>query len=119
MKSSDTGYQFIDLAYMKEISKGNTDYEKTVTSEFIVAVEEELKSISHAWKHGDFKQVKQLAHNMKTTISVMGLNEKLKSFLDALEYEDLDEELFKSNFESLQFICKAAITEAHQFHATL
>lgn len=118
VKSNSSTYSFIDLAYMREISGGNTVYEKTVTEQFIEAIPEDLAAIEKAWQTNDISQLRQLAHNMKTTVSVMGLNEKLQPFLDTLEYENLTEEIFQLNFLSVTSICNEALAEATQFYVT-
>lgn len=118
VKSNSGIYSYIDLAYMREISGGNTVYEKTVTEQFIEAIPEDLAAIEKAWQNNDISQLRQLAHNMKTTVSVMGLNEKLQPFLDTLEYKNLTEEIFQLNFSSVTSICNEALTEARQFYVT-
>ncbi len=117
-KSNSNTYSYIDLAYMRGISGGNTVYEKTVTEQFIEAIPEDLAAIEKAWQNNDISQLRQLAHNMKTTVSVLGLNEKLQPFLDTLEYENLTEEIFQLNFLSVTSICNKALTEARQFYDT-
>ena len=105
--SSGKKYQYISLQYMKEISRGNIDYEKTITEQFIEAMPNELNVLEQSW------------HNMKTTVSVMGLNKLIENYLDFLEYEDLDENSFYVNYSQLQFICNAALQEAKEFYTTL
>ncbi len=118
VKLNNGTYSVIDLTYMREISGGNTEYEKTVTEQFIEVIPEDLATIEKAWQNNDIHQLRQLAHNMKTTVSVMGLNEKLQPFLDTMEYENLTEEIFQQNFLSVTSICKEALTEATQFYVT-
>lgn len=118
VKLNNGTYSVIDLTYMREISGGNTEYEKIVTEQFIEVIPEDLATIEKAWQNNDIHQLRQLAHNMKTTVSVMGLNEKLQPFLDTMEYENLTEEIFQQNFLSVTSICKEALTEATQFYVT-
>ena len=113
------GYEEIDLDYMKEVSNGNIQYEKAVTAEFLATIPRELDSIWKAWTSTDTGQVKKLAHNMKTTISVMGLTDKLQPFLDKLEYEDLNDDSFTRSFDILGSICEKALEEASVFYKTL
>lgn len=115
---NEQGYEYINLNYMKEISGGDTEYEKTVTQQFIEAIPQELDEIEKAWKNNDIKQLRQLSHNMKTTISVMGLNDILQSGLDKIEYENLTEKKFEDSFSSVKSICIAALAEARQFYST-
>ncbi|MBC7937458.1 MAG: response regulator [Rhizobacter sp.] len=112
-------YKYINLQYMKEISSGNMEYEKTVTEQFIEAIPEDLLAIEKAWRDKHISDLRQLAHNMKTTISVMGLNESLQPYLDAIEYEDHNEESFSKNFQSVKLICTNALQEAKLFFDTL
>jgi len=112
-------YSYIDLQYMKEVSQGNIDYEKTVTEQFIDAIPSDLSTIEKAWHNNEINQLRKIAHNMKTSISVMGLNETLRLCLDALEYNDLTKEQFGNQFFYLQFICNAAMEEAKHFKASL
>ena len=87
--------------------------------QFIEMVPQQLDEIEKAWKSNNLQQVRQLAHNFKTTVSVMGLNEKLQPFLNRLEYENPDEEMFYTNFTSISTVCHAAVKEAGHFLTTL
>ena len=113
-----TEYNYIDLGYMKEISNGNTEYEKTVTAQFIEAMPHELAALEMSWQNKNIIALRLVAHNMKTTISVMGLNEILQPHLDAIEYETLTDKAVKQNLSSINLICTAALAEAQSFHST-
>lgn len=115
----NTPYKHINLHYMKEISGGNIDYEKTVTEQFIQSVPQDLAAIYSSWRQQDVDNMRQLAHNMKTTVSIMGLDKILQPALDSLEYEDMTADLFKDRFNMLSGICQAAVQEAAQFYLTL
>jgi signal transduction histidine kinase/CheY-like chemotaxis protein len=112
-------YKYINLEYMKEVSGGNREYEKTVTEQFIEAIPADLLQLQETWQDKHINEMQQLAHNMKTTISVMGLNETLQPCLDALEFETLTDESFKTRFSSLKSICEASVEEAKEFYTTL
>ena len=114
---SDT-YVFINLQYMKEISSGNKEYEKLVTEQFLEAIPEDLTGIDNAWKDGDIPKRRHIAHNMKTTVSVMGLNDSLQKYLDALEEEVINETEFQKNFREIERICSGALEEARHFNST-
>lgn len=117
---NETGiYKHINLQYMKEISRGNIEYEKTVTEQFIEAIPQDLRALEKAWQSNDIANLRLLAHNMKTTLSVMELNKVLEPYLNAFEYEDLKEEIFRQKFASVKSICNAALEEAEQFYKTL
>jgi len=111
-------YQYINLQYMKDVSGGNIEYEKTVTAQFIEAIPEDLAALKKAWEQNDMTTLRQLAHNMKTTVSVMGLNEILQPHLDTIEYEKLTEKIFLQQLESITSILNEAIKEADIFYAS-
>jgi len=116
---SQKHFEHIDLAYMTEVSNGNIEYERTVTAEFLITMPGEMDSIRNAWTRKDTGRMKKLAHNMKTTISVMGLTEKWRPFLDKLEYEELNEESFAYLFGNLESMCSKAWEEANMFYGNL
>jgi len=112
-------YQHIDLTYMKEVSSGDQEYEQTVTAQFIEAIPEDLANLQQSWQQGDHASVKRIAHNMKTTVSIMGLDITLQPFLDRLEHDQLDNTSFTTTFAGLQEKCMAALDEAGHFLTTL
>jgi len=112
-------YRCINLQYLNEISMGNTEYEKTVTKQFMEIIPEDLSVLQKAWQDGNISLVRQTAHNMKTSISVMGLNDSLNPYLDRLEYDDLDSTVFNDNFSHLAHYCDASVEEARKFYTTL
>lgn len=112
-------YKYIDLHYMKEISNGNIEYEKTVTEQFIEAIPLDLQMMQRAWHEKNINDLRQLAHNMKTTVSVMGLNNSLQPFLEVIEYENLNEVSFKNMFSSIKQICEASVLEAQLYYLRL
>lgn len=118
MSAAQPNYRYIDLAYMREISKGDSDYEKTVTGQFLEAIPEGLSDIEEAWKKSNIPLLRRIAHDMKTSISIMGLNHMLDPYLDQLEHNELDETSFQDNFLYLQVTCNAALEEARHFYAS-
>jgi CheY-like chemotaxis protein len=111
-------YKFINLDYMLEVSAGNKEYEKDVTKQFIEAVPRELRAMENATLHHDKDSLRRIAHNLRTTISVMGLNEKLEPYLDAIEFHEGENNL-KENVESINRICEKALGEAKDFLTSL
>lgn len=112
-------YNWINLDYMKEVSQGNTGYEREVTEQFIETIPEDLRRIEDCWQNGDIPTLKQIAHNMKTSVSVMGLTDQLNPILDHLEYLELTPARFRENFKQLSEICNHSLTEARNFLESL
>ncbi|WP_336515478.1 response regulator [Pollutibacter soli] len=113
---SDHAFRFINLDYMKEVSGGNREYERTVTEQFMEAIPDDLQDIRHAWETNDATLLRQLAHNLKTTISVMGLNPLLEPQLNLLEHHNLSKDQFEKVFGELKSILSHSLQEAKQFY---
>ena len=117
--SSPSTFKYIDLTYMKSISKGNINYEKTVTTQFISCIPTDLIEMQNAVQTSDFFKLGRIAHNMKTTISIMGLTESLTSLLDDLEFAKESEKDLSETVSTITGICSNAVTEATQYLETL
>jgi CheY-like chemotaxis protein len=115
----DAAFRFINLQYMRDISAGSKEYERTVTEQFIEAIPSDISALEMALANRDLTTLRQTAHTMKTTISVMGLSEALHSLLDELEYEPFDETNFLQIVLSVKTICQHALQEARQLFSTL
>jgi signal transduction histidine kinase/DNA-binding response OmpR family regulator len=112
-------YKCINLQYMQQVSNGNKEYEKTVTEHFIEIIPQNIATLENALDANDFDTIKLVAHNMKTTVSVMGLTQALQPFLDTLEFENYDETILRENISSVKKICVNALEDANTFYASL
>ena len=112
-------YQLIDLQYMRGISDGNKDYEKTVTEQFIEIIPVDLDALESALGDRDLVKLCRTAHAMRTDVAIMGLLERVQPFLDALEYETFDEQKFQKAVLSVKTICLNALPEARHFYSSL
>ncbi|MDE3144739.1 MAG: response regulator [Bacteroidota bacterium] len=119
IKTDPGAFKYINLNYMKEVSNGNIEYEKTVTAQFIEAIPEDLQAIETTWQQHEIIKMQQIAHNMKTSVSVMGINELLLPYLDVIELQNISDKDFQQNFSALKFICTEALEEAKKFYDTL
>ena len=111
-------YQYINLDYMKEISAGNIEYERAVTVQFLEALPLELQAMEQAWQQKNFDILNRVAHNMKTTISVMGLNHLLEEPLDILENLN-NGHVPPETIDTIISVSNMAIVEARHFLAGL
>lgn len=112
---TDLTYTTIDLGYMKEISNGNKEYEQIVTSQFIEMVPVEIDLLTKAFESNNEKELKQLAHNLKTTISIMGLNGLVNNHLDAIENSVSGSKQTEYHIAAVASACKKALEEAKLF----
>jgi signal transduction histidine kinase/CheY-like chemotaxis protein len=110
-------YQVIDLDYMREISNGDSGYEKLVTEQFIGLVPEQIESLSVAWSDRDLTKIKRTAHAMKTSMSIMGLDKLLAETLDAIENDELSEVELDSGIGVVISVFRDALAEAELFHS--
>ncbi|WP_245446922.1 response regulator [Mucilaginibacter celer] len=112
-------YKHIDLGYMKEISKGNTGYEKLVTSQFIELALADINALKNLYKEEDFAALKTTAHNMKTTVAIMGLLPVLEADLDLLEQVTVADVETLKLINDITAVCLNAIDDARHFYGTL
>jgi signal transduction histidine kinase/DNA-binding NarL/FixJ family response regulator len=112
-------YQYISLEYMKSISSGDADYERTVTEQFLEIIPEDLQAMETAYKNDNLPLLQQLAHNMKTSVSVMGLTVTLQPHLDAIEQEQINTSSVREHLTAVQAICTPALQEARHFYTSL
>ena len=116
---ADSPYRYINLRYMKEVSGGKQDYERTVTAQFLEIIPRDLVNLEIALQRNDIPRLQRIAHDMKTSLSVMGLNETLQPYLDAIEAGASDPSLLRSNCDQVIRRCQSALREADQFFQSL
>ncbi|MFT3680926.1 MAG: ATP-binding protein [Ferruginibacter sp.] len=108
-------YKYINLDYLKAVSNGNIEYEKEVTNQFIETVPQDTAILTSLLEKHDYTQLKRVAHNLKTTVSVMGLTEKLLPQLDAIEYTNMGDAQLKQEIDIIKDTCAKAVEEAKTF----
>ena len=114
-----SAYQYIDLTYMKEVSAGNRAYEKEVTTQFIELLPRQLDMLEDAGQKSERDRLRQAAHSLKTTVSVMGLTEVLQPYLDEIENGSPDESHLEEMMEHIKRVCQGALPEAKAYLNTL
>jgi len=112
-------YKIIDLRYMKEISQGDREYEKIVTEQFLKLIPEETADLLEALKYKNLIGLKQTAHYMKSSISVMGLETLLEESLEMIENECADLNKLSGAVDRIAAICRESLVEARHFHESL
>ncbi len=114
MKDSDTE-NIIDLTYLKELSKGDLEFENAIIRQFIIQVPEELELLQEAIEKHNLSKIKSLAHGMKSSVGYLGLMNKLQQPLQRLESEAVTNEQnphFQKDYDQVRHICNLAAAEA-------
>jgi len=104
---------------MREISRGNKQYELKVSGQFIDGIDKDIRGLKEAAVQGDWATVRKLAHNMKTTVSIMGLEAPILSLLDTLESADGEAAPYDPIIARLALLCGEAVDEVRRFRTTL
>ena len=105
----------VNLSYLKDLSMGDAAFEQTIIEQFIIQVPEELKALQDAIFKKDMLQIKAVAHGMKSSVSYLGLNERLHPILHRIESGAASNEQdshFKEDFDEIKAVCEQAIVEA-------
>lgn len=107
-------YQFIDPTYLQQLSNSDRAYEIEMTNQFLSSIPTELSGLQAALDKSDQPAVSRIAHNMKTTVSIMGLTSLLYDLLEQLEYPQKEINL-STVFDELKKISEQAMEEARLF----
>ncbi|HET6996634.1 MAG TPA: response regulator, partial [Chitinophagaceae bacterium] len=108
----------LDLGYLRELSGGNATFEVSMIEQFLEQMPGELEALEQEFNKKNYVQVAQVAHNMKTSVSFMGLTEKLGDYLDYIEINAPIQEKNRDTREKiLQVIkiCHQAFGEAKEY----
>ncbi|SFW33174.1 Signal transduction histidine kinase [Chitinophaga sancti] len=75
----------VQLQYLKTLSKGDTEFEHAMLQQFVTQLPEDLGALKKAIQAEDIAAIRSTAHNLKTTISFIGLDGILYPILEPLE----------------------------------
>lgn len=112
-------YEFIDLSYLKSISNEDKDFERTVTQQFLDNVPTHLQELNLAYENKDFKLLKLRAHDLKSSVAIMGLLPLLEKNLDILELTTEENPASKTALEKVKDILLKSFFEAKLFMQTI
>lgn len=105
-------FQLINLSYIEQISNGDKAFEKEIVQIFVEQIPQDLALLKKHFAAGDFNKVKQSAHYMLPSISILGLETKLKAELEALEALESAYKVLKRHIETIDQVCNTARAEA-------
>lgn len=112
-------FQYIDLTYMQSISGGDTSFEKTVTQQFLDNIPPHLAELESGYENQDFTTVKLRAHDLKSSVAIMGLLPLLEEKLNVLETTTEQNPTSEKNLEVIKTIIKQSLSEAEIFLKSL
>ncbi|MBI4947278.1 MAG: Hpt domain-containing protein [Bacteroidetes bacterium] len=102
-----------DFSYLSETMGEKKHLVKEIIDVFLKQVPEELQSINNAITKADYSIIKNSAHTMKSSVSIMGISElaPVLQEMEALGATASNIEKIKALNQKLDFTCKQAIKE--------
>ena len=111
----------IDLRVVEKYAHGNTEFKNEIIKEFVTTVPDRIDSLENAISEGNYNEIEHIAHDMKTTVHVMGLTTLLGHLLKEIEtFAKLNTGLSTiiNIFSHIKKICLKAVREADQLVVT-
>lgn len=101
----------IDLAYLRELSNGDVEFEKKILAQFLLQVPKELKALELALLEGNNKDIKMLSHSLKSSVGYVGLSNQVLPLIESLENScsKLSKQVLLQEFSKISAICNKAI----------
>ncbi|MEO6883921.1 MAG: response regulator [Bacteroidia bacterium] len=105
--------ELVDLSYLLELTKGKKSFILEMIHIFLEQNPIDLQVIEKAIAKSDLETVKAIAHKMKTSISFIGLTDKIGSDLDLMEHQEngITLDLIKKHFDNVKAVCEKAQAE--------
>ncbi|HET9825165.1 MAG TPA: ATP-binding protein, partial [Chitinophagaceae bacterium] len=113
---SDNEVTVIDMEYLRSLSKGDKEFEKNMMKTFTEQIPRELDDLKKAIGARNFKKIGSIAHNMKSTISFLGIHQ-LTPLLEQIETDSHGKNgitRINENFVSVEATCQLAIREVNK-----
>jgi len=117
--NAGAGGSVINMEYLQSLSKGDKLFERNMIKSFSKQIPVELKELKAAIDDKNYQRIGTIAHNMKSTVSYMGL-QQLTPLLQQIEIESENEnglERINENYSSIDATCQLAIKEAQELIA--
>ena len=110
--------QMINLDYLRAIGGGKSDFVNKMVAQFLMQGKRDLHALENSFEREDYDLAKSVAHNLKTTVSFVGLTEKLDLPLTYIEESILNEKDSKYMIiamSTVKAICNQALAEAESY----
>lgn len=110
--------EVLNLAYLRELSGGSTQFEINMVEQFLQQVPLEVKRLTEAFDRKNYREIARIAHNLRTSVSFMGLSERLDSHLDYIENNagvQTENSTLQHEIRTVSEICSQAFSEAKKY----
>lgn len=106
----------VQLEYLQQLSMGDKVFEQNMLRQFVTQLPEDLALLKKAIDEGSVTDIRSTAHNIKTTISFIGLENRLYPILEPLEALDsaYDANIVSGRYNTLKRLCMQALQETLQ-----
>ncbi|PSL27687.1 ATP-binding protein [Chitinophaga ginsengisoli] len=103
----------VQLEYLHQLSMGDEGFEQNMLQQFVTQLPEDLAQLKKAIDEGSVTAIRSTAHNIKTTISFIGLETSLYPTLETLENLDgtYDATFVAEQYGTLKQLCIKALEE--------
>jgi hypothetical protein len=110
--------QMINLEYLRTIGGGKTDFVDRMLAQFLFQGRNDLDALERSFEDEDYTAVKSIAHNLKTTVSFVGLSEKLDlplSYIEESIISEKDGKFMVIAMSAVRAVCNQALSEAESY----
>lgn len=106
----------VQMEYLQQLSMGDKEFEQNMLRQFVTQLPEDLSALKKAIDDGSVPAIRSTAHNIKTTISFIGLESRLYPILEYLEAldETYDATVVDDKYNALKRLCIQALQETLQ-----
>jgi hypothetical protein len=103
-----------NLAYLTELSKGNTQFVTEMIDIFLAENPAEVETLELAIAESDYEQIQSISHHMRSTMPFIGLDVHIsKDLTETEQFAKSRSELpeIKIRFVKIKRICNLAVEE--------
>jgi signal transduction histidine kinase/CheY-like chemotaxis protein len=101
----------VQLEYLQQLSKGDKTFENNMLQQFLVQLPEDLAILKKAITEENVPEIRRAAHNLKTTISFIGLDGRLYPLLEPMEKLTEEDPEIIDKYNVLKQLCIQAMQD--------
>jgi CheY-like chemotaxis protein len=114
-ETNNIGGKVIDLNVIERYSKGNVEFRNELIQEFITTIPSAINSLESAIKESNYGRIREIAHDMKTSVHIMGLTILIGHILQKIEVFANSNSSLSSIYQlftDVKSVCLQAVQEA-------